>query len=371
MEKFISSIEQWLADVASIKTKSLYNSEQDFKDFRNLVLMSLFKIFIENEVNLDTLEIKTISACIEDIFKLILKNQNFIHNVKNLKLHINGNIDDMIIYNRKTQIIHLHQNLKKIRIVGTHSFISLYQSSLLLSKDYNCSNTLNTIIFYCVTFGSINNLDKVLEQLNVLESVHIFYCSFLDNSFTQQIINLTKPFKLKSLFHIFVSSQIETIQQLLQKSDKFHSFTYQLINLIENIKQSFSCLSITLSNDLLTNYSLFILQNLGQILPSKLDYLSLDLTIKKNDFRVFLENSQYILINKLLITQSGDDDILHYIKEHIMKKKRVKYLAIKNIRNSKELFNLKDEVKEFDLHNIKVRSYNDLVINVHSFLNNI
>ncbi|GBC45046.2 hypothetical protein GLOIN_2v1772600 [Rhizophagus irregularis DAOM 181602=DAOM 197198] len=146
IEKFISSVEQWLADVASINTKSLYNSEQDFKDFRSLVLMSLFKIFIENEVNLDTLEIKTSSTNYNsDILELILKNQNFIHNVKNLKLHIDDNND----------------------------------------------------------------------------------------------------------------------------------------------------------------------------------------------------------------SQSGSDDILHYIKEHIMKEKRVKYLAIKNFRTSKELFNLKDEVKEFDIHNIK------------------
>ncbi|PKC64191.1 hypothetical protein RhiirA1_462746 [Rhizophagus irregularis] len=360
---------QWLADVASINTKSLYNSEQDFKDFRRLVLMSLFKIFIENEVNLDTLEIKTSSTNYNsDILELILKNQNFIHNVKNLKLHIDDNNDCKIIYNRITQIIHLHQNLKKILIVGANNYTSLYLS-LLLSKDYNCSNTLNTIIFYCVIFKSINNLDKVLEQLNVLESVHIFNCSFLDSNFTQQIINLTKPFKLKSLFHIYETPQIETVQQLLQKSGDYlenfgfiynaslnqqllkycknikffyflineSSFTYQLINLIENIKQSLSCLSIILRNNPSANYSSFILQNLGQILSSKLDYLSLDLNIKKNDFRVFLENSQYILINKLIIAQSGSDDILHYIKEHIMKEKRVKYLAIKNFRTSKEL----------------------------------
>uniref|UniRef100_U9TCV4 Uncharacterized protein n=1 Tax=Rhizophagus irregularis (strain DAOM 181602 / DAOM 197198 / MUCL 43194) TaxID=747089 RepID=U9TCV4_RHIID len=56
-----------------------------------------------------------------------------------------------------------------------------------------------------------------------------------------------------------------------------------------------------------------------------------------------------------------------------MKKKRVKYLAIINyfsdgtstIRNyvKKELFSLKNEVKEFELYDIKIQKYKDLVIN--------
>ncbi|PKC67587.1 hypothetical protein RhiirA1_509313 [Rhizophagus irregularis] len=49
----------------------------------------------------------------------------------------------------------------------------------------------------------------------------------------------------------------------------------------------------------------------------------------------------------LLKSEIGSDDILHYIKEYIMKEKRVKYLAIKD--NEKELFDLKDE-EESKLH---------------------
>ncbi|PKK69457.1 hypothetical protein RhiirC2_780978 [Rhizophagus irregularis] len=224
-----------------MSTKSLvYDSEQDF---RSLVLISLFKIFIENEVDLYTLEIKISNhACLDDILELILKNQNFIHFVSKFENHN----DNTIIYDRISQIIHLRQNHKKIKIIIlVNNHTSLYQS-LLLSKDYN-----------------------LLEQLNVLESVHIFYCFSL-NSFIQQIINLTKLFKLKSLFISNKTSQSETVQQLLQKSGdylenlgfsynesliqqlllkyckniKFLHFvmseswlTYQLINLIDYIKQ--------------------------------------------------------------------------------------------------------------------------------------
>ncbi|GBC28077.2 hypothetical protein GLOIN_2v1782948 [Rhizophagus irregularis DAOM 181602=DAOM 197198] len=107
----------------------------------------------------------------------------------------------------------------------------------------------------------------------------------------------------------------------------------------------------------------FILKNLGQILPSKLEYLSLVLNVKESDFRAFLENSQGVFVNKLSIElRRGSDDSLHYIKEYIMKEKRVKYLAIKDNENNKELFDLKEELREFELHNIRVRRHRDLFI---------
>ncbi|PKC74577.1 hypothetical protein RhiirA1_387996 [Rhizophagus irregularis] len=300
----------------------------------------------------------------------------------------------MVTNNHVLQIIHLHQNLKKIKICNNDE--SLYQP-LLLSKDHNCSNTLNTIIFLYVEFKFINYLNEVFEQLNVLESVHIVKCSSLNN-FIQQIINLTKPFKLKSLI-LYEVPQIETLQQLLQKSGNylenfggydiclnddilpqllkycdninflyFHGyvkseiFTYKVINLIENIKQSLNYLSMIIWEEYPLTGS-FILKNLGQILPSKLEYLSLVLNVNESDFRAFLENSQGVFVNKLSIElRRGSDDTLHYIKEYIMKEKRVKYLAIKDNENNKELFDLKEEVREFELHNIRVRRHRDLFI---------
>ncbi|PKK61599.1 hypothetical protein RhiirC2_791589 [Rhizophagus irregularis] len=275
-------------DPFSIPTKNynfieiyLHNLNDDFRakkwfksknrrvtDFENLsdISVSLFSIFIENEINLHTLEIEILGSiyhctCIDNILGLILKNPNFIHNIRNLNLYFGnsyvGSSKYTLMKNRISQIINLHQNLKKI-MLGYDS-IPLYQS--LLSEDFNCSNTLNTIIFHYVSLNCISNLQKVFERLNVLESVHIHYCRGLNTSFTQQIINLTKPF---------------------------------------------------------------------------------------NDFEVFLKNIQDTFIKKLLFENfQSQVDILPFIKEYIMKKKRIKYLAIKESSLVKDLISLEGEVDEF------------------------
>ncbi|PKK68016.1 hypothetical protein RhiirC2_782803 [Rhizophagus irregularis] len=418
---FISSVERYETAIRTSNPESrLYLS--DFKRLINMCVL-LFTIFIENEVNLHTLEIEISSTyyntCFDKILESILQSTNFIHNIKYLKLYISNYNENTVIKNRILPLIHSHQNLKKI-LIGDN-YLSSYQS-LLLSNDYNCSNTLNTIIFYYVNFKGLINLDKVFEQLNVLESIHIFHCSSLNTSFTQQIINLTKPFKLKSLF-ISEISQIESFQLLLQKSGdylenvgfssnfnlslvlkqqllelfikyckniKFLDFygfesqiTYQVLNLIENIKQNLNYLSIYIWYDNTgTECSSIVLQNLGQILPSKLEYLCLSLYhINANDFEIFLKNSQDTFIKKFLIYNNEGQDILPSIKKYIMKKKRANYLAINDSSfeaalfnssyKSKELFSLKDDVKEFELYNIKVQSYNSLVIRISDFVNEI
>ncbi|CAB4426609.1 unnamed protein product [Rhizophagus irregularis] len=415
--EFIFSIQRWFG--SPIK-------KVDFENISYLIdyyviidiCVSLFTIFIENEVTLHTLEIESASIIYEAIYpsnilELILQNTNFIHNIKNLKLQIIDNNKYITqIIDSISQIINLQQNLKKI-LINRAGF--LLCQSLFLSKDYNCSNTLNTIVFYYCDFKGINNLKTVFEQLNVLESVHIFYCNSLNTEFTQQIINLTKPFKLKSLF-ISKVLEIKSLQQVLQKSGGYienfgygldydlssnqqlleliakyckninflnfngleSEIVYQMFNLIENIKQNLNYLLIDIykyntSNSPDGNFegSSIILQNLGQALPSKLEYISLALTIKESDFRLFLENSQDTFVNELLVIQKGSEDILHYIKEYIMKERRVKYLAVENTKNRINLFDLKDEVKEFKLHNIIVRHRNDLNISVNDYIKNI
>ncbi|RGB35799.1 hypothetical protein C1646_758901 [Rhizophagus diaphanus] len=374
---FITFVKKW--KMSTFKNELLKSSIIE-------ICLLIFKIFIENEVNLHTFEIE-IPRIIEDsryldhILELILQNPNFIYNIRNLNLYsiFYGGIEIDIIKDRVSRIIESHQNLKKI-LLGYNS--PLHQS-LLLSKDYNFSNTLNTIIFYYVDLKVVINQEKVFEQFNVLEYVHIVYCSSLNDSFIQQIITLTKPFKLRSLF-INKILQIESLRLLLQKygdylenfgfgfefdfslSLKHNPIIYPIINLIENIKQKLNHLTIRMLDDTYYSsngnigYSSNILQNLGQVLPSKLEYLSLTLSIKKSDFRTFLENSQDILINKLLIKQRGSYDILHYTKEYIMEKKRVKYLSIRYFRNQIDLYDLKDKVEEFKLYNVRVRSWDEL-----------
>jgi hypothetical protein len=410
--KIIGPINRWFEVVNTNSKSEIGFLIQDLNlssilDFKKLIIISLFKIFIENEVKLHTLEIEIsytyFNTYFDDILELILQNPNFIHDIRNLELYVIINTENTLIKNRISQIINSHQNLKRVLLAHNNN-LPLYQS-LLLSKNYNCSNTLNTIIFYYVNFKGIINLDKVFEQLNVLESVHIIDC-FLSIDFTQQIINLTKPFKLKSLF-MNNSSEIESLQLLLKKSGDYlenfgcgygglylyrqllelimkycknisfldlsnieSHFAFQIFNLVENIKQNLNYLSIRADS--------IILQNLGQTLPSKLEYLNLILyIIKVSDLEVFLKNSQDTFIKKLLIDNlikedsSDDIEILPYIKEYIMKKKRVQQLAIRNtvlFRNERDLSNLKDEVKEFKLHNIRVHNYDDLLTNINKFM---
>ncbi|CAB4426531.1 unnamed protein product [Rhizophagus irregularis] len=381
--------------------KTSFNPE---KNIIKLIIISLSKMFIENEVNLHTLKIEINTShisYIDDILELFLQNTNFISNIKNLKLSIiHSYVETLLVNNRISQIINSHQNLKKIVLCNSIDDFLFYQS-LLLSKDCNCSNTLNTITLYNINLEGMINLNKMFEQLNVLESVHIIYCHSLNTNIIQQIINLTKPFKLKSLFMDERSKIDESLSLLLQKSGDylenlcvdrsgqqiFESVTkycknikffkihgikdtgvYPVLNLVENTKQNLNCLII--SNKCL-NGSSIILKNLGQILPSKLEYLDLTLFIKASDFEVFLKDSKGTFIKKLLIRdliQEDKNNILtyRYIKEYIMKEKRVRYLNF-SIYNYEELFHFSEEAKEFKLHNIEIQSYNDLYINIYRF----
>jgi hypothetical protein len=64
------------------------------------------------------------------------------------------------------------------------------------------------------------------------------------------------------------------------------------------------------------------------------------------------------------------EDIFPYIKEYIMKKKRVKYLSITGI-DGYYLFFMKDEVEELKLHGIQVKRYNNLLIDIEVFIKSL
>jgi hypothetical protein len=87
---------------------------------------------------------------------------------------------------------------------------------------------------------------------------------------------------------------------------------------------------------------------------------------------VFLKDSQNIFIKKLLIRNKlqGYENILPYVKEYVMKKRRVKYLAIREIflKQYRDLFFLKDEVREFESYDIIVQRYSDLNIKLCGFI---
>jgi hypothetical protein len=405
--------------------------------FTRLIYRFLFLIFIENKVNLRSLVTHQRCDYFEDAFELILQNPNFICNIKDLRIDVNtaskpitkflmflntncnsisslhyiftliSNNNYSIIENNLSQIINSQENLKKI-LYGINSF-PLYHSLLSL-KNSNCSNTLNTIVFYYIDFKNTIVLNEVFNQLNVLESIHIVYCYSLDTQFIQQIINVIKPFKLKSLilneishieslelliqkfgndlenFEINVRYEPQKLLQLLEVANnccykiKFLHLPIRLnnqninliLNLIGNIKDNLNYLSID-ADDSNNHLSSIILRNLGQILPSKLEYLDLGLSFNEKDFEIFLKNSQNIFIKKLLIKNkkpNESENIFPYIKEYIMKKKRVKYLAIIETTNktSVDLFSQKDKVKEFELYDIQFLYYYHLSIDMYSFI---
>ncbi|RGB41150.1 hypothetical protein C1646_810922 [Rhizophagus diaphanus] len=419
--KISNSIENWVTQLSY----SVQNNNLQISNFTKLICSSLFLIFIENEVKLCSLEVSLLSHQVceyfDEAFELILKNPNFIRDIKILKLDfyvaaetitklllfLNSNCNSISslyflfssYYNNYSMnekslslIIDFQENLKKI-LLGYNNF-PLYH--LLLSlKNSNCSNTLNTIVFYCIDFNNIIVFNEVFNQLNVLESVHIIYCLSLDIKFIQQIINVTKPFKLKSLFlnellnieslklliqkfgnnledfGIYITNITNLSQQLIQLFESVLKYCQKikflylpfglnnqninlLFNLIDNIKQNLNYLRIdALNYD--NHFSSNILQNLGKILPLKLEYLNLGLVINNNG-------------NDLRENES--DDIFPYIREYIMKKKRVKYLAISETINEKclDLFSLKDKVKELELYDIQVLYYYNLYIDIYCFV---
>jgi hypothetical protein len=455
ISKVCCSIKGWAKNNRALKIKKhgIFSTEvpkfDENLEFLRFVFLSLIKIFIENEVNLNTFEVEILytlgvinNDCFESAFQLFLQNPNFICNIKNLNIYFNGPIGELSFLkyfysncksisslyihfsidgyaeNDLSKVINSQQNLKKI-------YIDLSNYSLRSLKNSNCSNTLKTIIFHKINLDKLAvNFNEVFEQLNVLESIHILYCYPLNSSIIQKIINLTKPFKLKSLFMDGNSKlQVDQLELLLQKSGnyleniKFESSMnnelklqmfklfkiycnkikfidllgfddqniFSALDLIKNVQQNLNYLTINFCRFgyYQSNYddklSSIVLQNLGQVLPYKLEYLNLVLEFTVKDLEVFLKNSQDIFINKLLIRNKvyhKSENILSCIKKYVMKEKKVKYLAIEHISGFsfykwKDLFYLKNEVEEFKFYGIQVADYNDLCIQVCDFINKL
>ncbi|PKK64506.1 hypothetical protein RhiirC2_787380 [Rhizophagus irregularis] len=367
------------------------------------------------------------------IIELILQNPNFINNIKSLTFYfdmVNNNIIKFIRFLDSTnycnpisslylkfhnstikkislQIIKSQKNIKKISFDCNGRFLD--NLVLLSLKNTNCSNTLNSIIFYFVDFEKIDVLSEVFNYLNVLESIHIIYCDSIDYKFTQQINNIIKPFKLKSLFLDLMDENDELLEPLIEKSGDYlenlgfiysksrsqrllqliikycskikclvptwpnSQSIYLVFNLIELINQNLNYLFIDPFVISYNDSSSIILRNLGQILPVRLEYLDLILRINTNDLEIFLRNLQNNFIKKLLINgikEEEGQDIFPYIKEFIVEKKRVKYLAIKETFHYEEndWFFQKDKVEEIELYDIQVLKYKDLFIDINDFI---
>ncbi|GBC25165.2 hypothetical protein GLOIN_2v1769560 [Rhizophagus irregularis DAOM 181602=DAOM 197198] len=410
---------------------------------------TLLSLFIENGVKLHTFEIEIAytfhnvnNEYFNSVFELILQNPKFISNIKNLKLHFNEKIlnynflkcfyskcnlisslhfkfseyesfnnDCMAIENQLLQIINSQKNLKKFFLAYNNPIYSKSSSSydsfpLYNIINHNNSNNLKIIIFHGINFKNISYIKKAFEQLNVLESIHILYCHILNSNFIQQIIDINKPFKLRSLFMIqnirfklFINDELKHKLLVLINNycEKIKFFDLNIFNiqssclvlsLIKNFVQNLNYLSIDVHNyntlfmhDEENELSTKLLLNLAHILPCRLEYLNLELVINNtiNDLKVFLRNSKHIFIKILLFRINIlINDILPCIKEYIMKEKRAEYLAIEGYYNNnylynykKDLFTMTDELKEFESYNIKVKKYNCLYIRAYELIDEI
>jgi uncharacterized protein YbcV (DUF1398 family) len=123
ISKINPSIELWL------KAYNITLNMDLVSEFKNFINISLIKLFIENEVNLHTLELEASNAYytntyyINNILEIILQNPNFIsNNIRNLKISISSSINN----NHISQLINLQQNLKKISF--SSNTLPLYQS---------------------------------------------------------------------------------------------------------------------------------------------------------------------------------------------------------------------------------------------------
>ncbi|EXX64337.1 hypothetical protein RirG_143670 [Rhizophagus irregularis DAOM 197198w] len=313
--------------------------------------------------------------------------------------------------------------------VNSHSFEVVLDMNFTYTSYFD--DTVDSILQNPNLTYNIRGLTlKVFDQLNVLESIHIIYCDSLDSDFVQQIFKVIKPFKLRSLFmkETIPNDHIESLLLLLQKfSDCLENFGFEsgeigqvfyriqkqqlfefIMKYCKKIRYFYSGIPyygnnsiylfieknqhninyLTIEADITSYYdygelSSTVLQNLGQVLPSRLEYLCLALSFITSDLEIFLNNSQNTFIKKLLISnkfqytplRKEDTEILFFIKKYIMKKERVKYLAIVESDSNAstepvELFFLKNEVNEYKLNNIIVQKYNDLYIDAHSYINN-
>ncbi|UZN98932.1 uncharacterized protein OCT59_000215 [Rhizophagus irregularis] len=308
----------------------------------------------------------------EDPFSLLTQNSRYINTYlcflnEDGKARFNeyGINDNLLLLNTSFNYPRFIKYLDTFKISNSVEDWVITLNTFLILKNSNCSNTLNTIIFYFINFKNI-----------------------IDSDFVQQIFKVIKPFKLRSLFmkETIPNDHIESLLLLLQKfSDCLENFGFESGEIGQN---QHNINYLTIEADITSYYdygelSSTVLQNLGQVLPSRLEYLCLALSFITSDLEIFLNNSQNTFIKKLLISnkfqytplRKEDTEILFFIKKYIMKKERVKYLAIVESDSNAstepvELFFLKNEVNEYKLNNIIVQKYNDLYIDAHSYINN-
>ncbi|CAB5179162.1 unnamed protein product [Rhizophagus irregularis] len=411
--------------IKCINTRNIYSiivnwieANKMFTCSKGRIFLLLIKIFIENEAKLHTFEIEIAYKYLESrkyfnsIFKLILQNPKFISKLKNLKLHFNEDIVKYKFDYKFLKCFYYHCNLISSLHVRFSGYKSFKHNHIILSQIINSQRNLEKIIFAHVKY--------INEHTLPFSSDIIPFYNIIGDS------NSSKP--LKDEHDLFMSDENRNLQIVLLMQLLFQNFgeylenigfssnvkdvlKYRALEFINNYckrikffdiyttsiqKTHIALDSVNIFGQNLNYLSIYVLiphnekdestiemfLRLAHVLPCKLEYLNLyfNTQIRKNIWDVFLKNLKHISIKKLLFRIINlFDDILPYIKEYIMKEKRVEYLAIEGYieiqvstyiihKYKSELFNMTDELREFESYNIKVKEYNDLYIKAYEFI---
>ncbi len=405
--------------------KNLVNSKKA-KDF---ICISLFKLFINNDASLIDLIITYndyYGLFFINIYQLILDNPKFISNVKNFTLNCSkfdsiqhflkslasslSSIRHLDIYINRglstenlANFIHSQTQLLSLSLWSK----TITESAASLGAFMYCSDTLVSLMFFHCDFTKILSFNR-LKYLTQLRSLQFISCKGLTTQVFQPLLDIP-TLKIRSLK---VIGQISGIDLLLQKFGSFLEhlelrlreyaervkafksirdhcdkleFLYlyeigygnipQLYNLIIHFNKHLKYLSLQnkyywWSNGSIENnlkISSMILKELGQILPDSLEYLDLCLIIDPNALKIFLNNYKPIKLNKLLVKNYNEKNIVitfNILKEFVREKK-VKMFAYEvgdefepDDLEHQNLKKLASEVQPF----VKMKRYDDLVV---------
>ncbi|CAB5181309.1 unnamed protein product [Rhizophagus irregularis] len=265
----------------------------------------------------------------------------------------------------------LWENPFSLKYPKNYYYIEVYLYNLsdddkIQSKKYGINNDLfpSKILFNYSSFIQYLDIYKIYNSITMWVSDVKKFKPLLVNIKHSQHYDFVK-FIYKSLIKIFneneanlhtldITHNCTYLDTIVSELALNPNFFYNIRNLylkfytfIKKVELSLNYISIDADDNV--NLSSVVLQNLGQILEKFTNHF----------------------INKLLIKDTKKEELenknnLSYIKEYIMKKKRIKFLAL--IEIIVDLFSLKDEVNEFRLYDIIVQNYCDLSIETDEFI---
>ncbi|CAG8504491.1 3486_t:CDS:1 [Funneliformis mosseae] len=421
----------------------------------DFICVSLFKLFISNEISLNNLYLNINYYhlnFISQLCKFISDNPKFLSGIKDFTLDfshkyrnifaypvlypfqsflmslpsvLTSSIKHFSIYFGFDKEMLTARNLERL-IQSQTQLLSLSFYSITANVAYllGClsysSNTLTSIKFNYCDFTNISSFNG-LNYLSHLESLQFIHCKGITVRVFQPLLNIPTPLKIKTLKLEGQIAETVFIQLLLQKAGSYvenlelklwvdverkrvfesiikycdkiqflhlYEIDYvnipQLYKLITQVRKNLKYLSLQNKNYhppyiLLSGnkdnlrVSSMILENLGQILPSSLNYLDLNLVIDPTNFKDFLDNCKhFVRLSRLLVKNKNIkeiDDTFNILKKFVKENEVTNFAYQVNSCFNPDDFehqNLEKLVNDIQ-PSIKMNKYSDLVIRISDF----